>query len=371
MKIDHSYDFKQIINARGVFTPLGVSRSSPETCAAVTYALSNFFDMAELQDRAGAALATYSGGGAGTITHCVSAAITLSVAGLYAGTDPRKIAALPHMGDPLPQIVIQAGHLVDYGHPLEQDIRLAGARVRPAGTDARCSPEDLEQALSLPDTLGLLLVESRLARGEMVDPVTAIALAKKHSCPVILDAAAQDFRLRELVGLGAELTLFSGQKYLSGPTAGLVIGAPDRVAAVRAQEKGIGRSMKASKEAILGTLAALAERSELDLAAWETGKLGESREFADRLNRIPGISTTLVPDPTQGPFSRIHARFDEKAVPSATEIAGQLRNGDPAIYVFENEIDSGILIFEIMALTDSEQSAIIRRLQELCDVDPG
>ena len=303
MKIDQSYDFKEIINARGVFTPLGVSRSSPGVCDAVTFALSNFFDMADLQDRAGAALATHSGGAGGAVTHCVSAAITLSIAALYSGTDPRKIAALPDMGDPAPEIVIQAGHLVNYGHPVEQDIRLAGARVRPAGTDAHCSPEDLEQALASPNTLGLLLVESRLTRGEMVDPVAAIALAKARDCPVILDAAAQDFRLTELVGYGADLTLFSGQKYLSGPTAGLVIGAPDRIAAVRAQEKGIGRPMKASKEAIIGTLAALAERDELDLSAWETEKLDQSRIFADALNRISGISTSLVPDPT-----RVHFR---------------------------------------------------------------
>ena len=61
----------------------------------------------------------------------------------------------------------------------------------------------------------------------------------------------------------ADLVLVSAQKYLASPTAGLIIGRKRLVHACRAHEKGIGRAMKATKEAVIGVLAALEERQNL------------------------------------------------------------------------------------------------------------
>ena len=80
----------------------------------------------------------------------------------------------------------------------------------------------------------------------------AVKLAKNLGVPTIIDGAAQDFRIEELLETGADVVLVSGQKYLASPTAGLVFGKREYVDAVRAQDKGIGRGMKATKEAIIG-----------------------------------------------------------------------------------------------------------------------
>lgn len=87
--------------------------------------------------------------------------------------------------------------------------------------------------------------------------VNAVAAAHAQGLPAIIDAAAQDMRIDDLLKTGADLVLVSAHKYLASPTAGLVIGKKHMVDAVRAQGKGIGRAMKASKEAICDVLATI------------------------------------------------------------------------------------------------------------------
>jgi seryl-tRNA(Sec) selenium transferase len=109
-------------------------------------------------------------------------------------------------------------------------------------------------------------VSSRLTKGAPIDLGAAAATAHKHGVPAVSDDAAQDFRVRDLLQTGADLVIVSAQKYLGGPTAGLIVGRQPLIAAVRAQERGSGRAMKASKEAIAGALAAISERSAMDEA---------------------------------------------------------------------------------------------------------
>lgn len=67
---------------------------------------------------------------------------------------------------------------------------------------------------------------------------------------------------------GAGLILVSAQKYLAEPTAGLVLGRRVSVPAVAAQQRGIGRAMKPTEEALASVIAAVTEREALDLPAW-------------------------------------------------------------------------------------------------------
>jgi seryl-tRNA(Sec) selenium transferase len=89
--------------------------------------------------------------------------------------------------------------------------------------------------------------------------------------PAIIDGAAQFPRVPDLLAAGADLVQVSGQKYLGSPRAGLVAGSWSLVQAVRAQEKGIGRVMKPTKEAIVGVIAALEEWQAFDRMKWEAG----------------------------------------------------------------------------------------------------
>lgn len=365
LEIHQEYDLDKIINARGVFTPLGVSRSPKEVANVVSYALQHYFDMKELQELANSALCRISGQQAGALTHCAAAGVTLSVAASMCGQDDKKVDQLPDTTGMPDQIVIQAGHLVNYGQPVSQAIRLAGADVIVAGSKNFCEPEQLTEALSGDRVAGLVYVDSRLCHGQMVGLNKAVELAHSLDKPVIVDAAAQDLRLDEVVQADADLYIFSAQKYLAGPTAGIVIGNRYLIDALRAQETGIGRTMKPSKEAIIGTLAALNCREKTDMDSWARKKQEITEKFSDSLAQIEGISSEVVEDPTGGPFSRVHCKFDEDRLGlSTSEIVDCLKSGRPPIYVFENLVKNKILVFEVLDLNNDELSTILSRLRE-------
>lgn len=359
------FGLTRVINARGTYTPLGVSRSTEGVREAVSEALAGFYIVEELQAVASRYIGAFTGAEAGTVVHCASAAITLSIAASMAGLRADRIEALPDTTGMDNRAVLPAGHAVDYGHPILQDIRLAGAQPVLAGTDDACSMSQLEDALSEQFIACLVLVSSRLTRGEPVSIEKAVAAAHRRGVPAIIDGAAQDMRIGELLATGADLVLISAQKYLRAPTAGLVIGRSEMVAAVRAQEKGIGRSMKASKEGILGALAALQERKAGDLDDWQEQQARKVSDFASRADRISDISALVVPDRAGMPFPRVRLQFESaNAMKSAGAAASYLRSGNPSVWVMEDEIDQGALVLELVPLDEDEINTVLVRLAE-------
>lgn len=116
----------KLINARGPFTPLGVSRSTEPVVYAVANALRDFADISAIQEAANSALSNHAGSEAGTVVHCAAAGITLAVAAAMTGTEPNHIAALPNTKGLRSRVILPLSHAVNYGQPVEQAIRLAG-----------------------------------------------------------------------------------------------------------------------------------------------------------------------------------------------------------------------------------------------------
>ncbi|MEV0802572.1 aminotransferase class V-fold PLP-dependent enzyme [Kribbella sp. NPDC050281] len=357
MSIHDRYRLSVVINAKGTYTPLGVSRSSDGVAAAVAQALPEFFVMDELGDRASEAIAQFTGAQAGAVVHCTAAGITLAVAATMTGGDPRRIAALPDTTDLHHRVVLPACHVVNYGHTNLQGIRLAGAHVDLAGDETRCAIGDLEEELDGPDVACLFLVSSRLTEGEPIDLVAAVRAAHRRGVPAIIDGAAQFPRIADLLSTGADLVLVSGQKYLGSPTAGLVAGTWSLVQAVRAQERGIGRGMKPTKEAVIGVLAALEEWQAFDRMKWEADELAKVVAFADAAGKIPGVVAEVVPDPTGLQVSRALLK-----VPDAKRLATELEAGSPSIYVMTDRVDTNELMLELVPLDDTEIAAVLARL---------
>jgi len=357
MSIHERYRLSVVINAKGTFTPLGVSRSSDGVATAVAQALPEFFVMDELGDRASEAIAQVTGAQAGAVVHCTAAGITLAVAATMTGGDARRIAALPDATDMHHRVVMPACHVVDYGHSNLQGIRLSGAQVDLAGDENRCSIGDLEEELDGPDVSCLFLVSSRLTQGEPLDLVAAVRAAHRRGVPAIIDGAAQFPRIADLLATGADLVLVSGQKYLGSPTAGLVAGTWSLVQAVRAQEKGIGRVMKPTKEAIVGVLAALEEWQAFDRVKWEADELAKVDAFVDAASRIPGITAVAVQDPTGLQVSRVRL-----TVPDAKRVATELETGTPPIYVMTDRTAEDELMLELVPLDADEIATVLARL---------
>ncbi|MDJ0955828.1 MAG: aminotransferase class V-fold PLP-dependent enzyme [Arenicellales bacterium] len=356
-------NFTRVINARGTYTPLGVSRSPEPVVRATAESLRHFFDMEQLADQAGHEIARITGAEWGCVTHCTAASITLSCAALMTGINVIHINQLPNTTGMRSGIVIQGGHLVNYGHPIEQAVRLSGAKVLSAGTKTRCTSEELYDTLRHDNVAGLLLVKSRLCQGDMVPVPAAISMVHELGLPVIVDAAAQDLQMEKLLSLGADLTLFSGQKYLASPTAGLVIGKRDFVQAVHAQERGIGRGMKAGKEAIVGVIAALQYRHREKRDSWIAAQKEKADVFAQHLNDLDHVRAELVEDPLGNPFSRVRAWIDQDSSGvSARDVEKVLSAGAPMIVVQDHAESERALMFEIVALNREELETICSRL---------
>jgi L-seryl-tRNA(Ser) seleniumtransferase len=357
MSIHDRYRLSVVINAKGTYTPLGVSRSSDGVAAAVAQALPEFFVMDELGDRASEAIAQVTGAQAGAVVHCTAAGITLATAATMTGGDPRRTAALPDATDMHNRVVLPACHVVDYGHSNLQGIRLAGAQVDLAGDEDGCTIDDLEAELDGPDVACLMLVSSRLTRGEPLDLTAAIKAAHRRGVPAIIDGAAQFPRIADLLATGADLVLVSGQKYLGSPTAGLVAGTWALVQAVRAQEKGIGRVMKPTKESIIGVLAALEEWQAFDRVKWQADERAKVDAFVAGVARIPGIEVQAVADPSGLPVSRVLLK-----VADAKRVATELEAGTPSIYVMTDRMTEGELQLELLPLDDDEIATLLARL---------
>lgn len=366
MNIYERYNLTKIINARGTYTPLGVSRSSQFVCQKVAEALSQFFLIDELQDEASRVISRWTGAEAGAVTHCTSASITLSVAAAMAGDSPEKVAALPVTNGMPNRVVLPAGHAVNYGHSILQDLRLAGALPVLAGREEKCSLLDIDTALAHKNTACLLLVSSRLVKGEPINYEHAVKAAHLRGVPAIIDGAAQDMRVKELLATGADLVLVSSQKYLAGSTAGLVIGNAGLVRAIRAHETGIGRGMKATKEGIIGVLAAIEQREALDLADWKDEQKERAEAFIRAVSKIKNIEARMEPDPVGLPFSRIFIRIKpNKSGVNAKSLQLRLRDSTPSIRVLKDRYGSDQILLELVPLTDDEIKTIQQRIIDI------
>ncbi|MEO1018741.1 MAG: aminotransferase class V-fold PLP-dependent enzyme [Pseudomonadota bacterium] len=353
---------RPIINVSGTMTHLGASIIVPEAVAAMADIAPEFVEMPALHKQVGEAIARLCGAEAGTATACVSAGITLAVAAAMTGDDPGHIEQLPDTTGMKNEVVIQIGHMVNYGHPLEQGIRLAGATVKPAGQVTRCKRFQLEAAITEATAAAIYVVSHHTVQYGQLPLAEFCEICHARSVPVIVDAASE-YDLRGFLEAGADLALYSGHKFLGGPTSGMVAGARDLVQAVYLQNFGIGRGMKTGKETLRGLMAAIEAweaRNHDAVRARETGYL---ELWQDRLRDIAGIRTELIPDPTNNPLDRLRLHVDPAAAGiTSWDLASSLAQGDPPVIVRNHQVECGFFDMDPCNLHPGEADTVARRL---------
>jgi uncharacterized pyridoxal phosphate-dependent enzyme len=359
---------RHVINAWGTPTPYGVSRSDAAVAQAVAQMLQRHVFMSELQEAVGRALVAWTGAEAACVTHCTASAITLSVAACMAGQDASRIAQLPDSQGLPRKVFMLASHQVHYGQAIHQAVRLAGAQ--PVLADA---VDALQRAPRDGGVACVLAVESQLASGSGAQQTAQLlALARHMGVPLVLDAAAQDWRAAELVASGADLVLLSAQKHLRSPTAGLVLGRAALVAAVDAQHSGIGRAMKPTKEALAGILAALECRAGLSLADWQAAQRHKVDFVAQAASGWPGVRVQREADPLGSGFDRLWLAVDpEVCAADATGLVQRLRASNPVIAVAPHRVAQGLIGLEFSGVDDDELPAMCSGLAQALRGDPG
>lgn len=357
------YGLTPVINASGTMTSLGASRVVPEAIEAGAAIQSEFVRIDELQARASRVIAGLTGAEAGFVAACSAAGMSLSVAACVTGANLARIERLPDVEGLPDEVLVQAGHLVHYGAPIEQSVTITGARVVPLGTAARVESFHLEDRIGERTAAALFVVSHHVVQEGQMLLADFVAICKRRGVPVIVDMASE-YDLTGAVALGADLVIYSGHKFLGGPTAGIVAGRKDLVRAAYLQNRGIGRPMKVGKEGIAGTMAALEAWERRDHAAARERELGHVRHWMEVLADVPGLRLEIHPDWTGNPIDRLKITVAKEAGLHAWELADRLAAGRPSIQVRDDLIEHGCFFLDPCNLTAEEATLVGRRIKE-------
>lgn len=125
---------KQVINACGKMTILGVSSVAPEVMQATARAASSFVEIDQLVDKTGELVSRFTGAEDSYVTSCASAGIAIAVAAAITRGDKARVALMPDSSGMANEVVMLRGHNVDYGASILSAIRLGGGRVVEVGS---------------------------------------------------------------------------------------------------------------------------------------------------------------------------------------------------------------------------------------------
>ncbi|HEV3387067.1 MAG TPA: L-seryl-tRNA(Sec) selenium transferase [Gemmata sp.] len=263
------------------------------------------------------------------------------------------------------EIIVSRGQLIEIGGSfrIPEIMAASGAILREVGTTNITRLSDYEGAIG-PNTAALMRVHSSNYRirgyTRSVDLKELVELGHKHNLKVIDDVGSgqtidltpfglpDEPLVSESIRGGADLVLFSGDKLLGGPQAGLILGSAKLIQ--RIEKDPLMRAFRLDKmtlAALEATLRiyrdparALREVPTLRMLTTPLAELhGRAERFATRLQKVPEIATIKVrndvayvgggslPDVTVP--TAIIAISLKKA--SEGELAARLRTGKPAV----------------------------------------
>jgi uncharacterized pyridoxal phosphate-dependent enzyme len=354
---------KKLINAWGPMTIVGGSRMRREVLAAIAAAGEAFVDLPELQRKAGQRIAELIGVEGCYIAGGCAAGLAIATAACVAGTDPAKIARLPDTTGMKNEVVMQRSHRNTYDHAIRQ----VGVELVEIGLARQTSAWELEAAIN-ERTAAVVHVYARWTFDRGLQLPEVVRIAHGHGVPVLVDAAAEVPPLKNLRGLsetGADIVVFSGGKGIMGPqNTGLVLCRPELVEACAANGApfhSLGRSMKVSKEEMVGIVKAvelyLAQDHDAVYRRWEEQVAHVVRAVAD----APGVRAVRDEASYSEGIPVAKLVVDERAAgKSAEALAAELLDGEPGIKVGQGR---DWVVVNPQVLEPGEERVVAERLR--------
>ncbi|MBY3580316.1 aminotransferase class V-fold PLP-dependent enzyme [Rhizobium bangladeshense] len=362
-----SLGLRPVINVSGTMTSLGASIVVPEAIAAMTAILPHFVEINDLQRKASSVIARVTGGDAGFVTASCSAGISLTVAGAITGDNLLAIERLPDAVPEKNEVLVQMGHVVSYGAPVDQAIRLAGGKVVLVGQATSTHRFHMERAITDKTAAAVYVISHHVVDYGLLNLKEFVEIAHARGVPVIVDAASE-YDLRIFLEQGADIALYSGHKFLGGPTSGIVAGSKELVRHAFLQNMGIGRGMKVGKESIFGVMAALEAWESRDHAGIRERETSYLNLWKKTLDGRPGVTALIEPDPTNNPLDRLRLIVDpEEAHITAWDLADALARGSPPIIVRDHEVEHRYFYLDPCNLHPGQEVIVANRLAEELD----
>jgi L-seryl-tRNA(Ser) seleniumtransferase len=386
------YDLRRVINAATCLTRLGGSIPHPDVFEAMMDASKSFIQIPELQAWAGKKIAEATRAEAGLPTAGANNAIMLAAAAcMMKGTelenyDPLELETWSHIVLRLPahmegmktEFIVQKNNRNIYDHAVE----CAGGKLVEIGTEEGTSETELDEAFDPHRTAAYYFTVHSATESLPLD--TVVKIAHKHSVPVIVDAAAElppKHKLTQYIEEGADLVIFSGGKFISGPNnSGILAGKKDLIKLAHLQAypfHGIGRASKMSRETIVGLVKALEIYREKNEDHLFNKWMKKAKYIAHELNDISGLKTGITYQKTieeKSPMSPLcFLKLDEGVIGiSGKELANILRDGDPSIetlyeagFLLENA--KGKVTINPQYLLEGDADIVINRIKEILE----
>ncbi|MCZ6868706.1 MAG: beta-eliminating lyase-related protein [Gammaproteobacteria bacterium] len=354
-----------VINAAGKLTALGGTAQGKKVAEAQAMAAQSHVDLESLRRRAGEIIAGITGAEAASITTGAAAGVAISVAAAITGTDVGLVHRLPDSGGLANRVLLQAGHAVNFGAPVEQMIRLGGGQPQIVGW-VNSVPEALlaSEFEHSEDVAAFVFVQSHhCVQERMIALPRCIELCHQHGVPVLLDAAAEE-DLEKYVALGVDLVTYSGGKALGGPTSGFIAGRRELVEACELQTRGIARTMKVGKESIVGLLTAIEDYIQRDHAAQTERHVLVNRCLVDALTPFADTADVSIRGDEAGrAIERVAVRARDASF-DVRDLVAFLRDGNPSVRTRNHHLDDGVVLFDPREVSEEQARAVAKRLAE-------
>jgi L-seryl-tRNA(Ser) seleniumtransferase len=291
------------------------------------------------------------------------------------------------------EVVISRGQLIEIGGSfrIPEIMAVSGAVLREVGTTNITRLSDYESAIG-PNTGALLQVHTSNYRisgfTKSVELKELVDLGKNHLIPVIDDigsGALIDFGLfgfqgeplaQASIAAGVDLVLFSGDKLLGGPQAGIIAGKKEWIHKI--EKDPLMRAFRLDKMTLAALEATLRlylnqERAlrEVPVLRMLGTPLSELRRRADalagRLNELPDITAEAAEDVAYVGGGSLPAQamktwvvcMETRGI-GEEELAGRLRTGRPAVMA---RLRDGKLVLDLRTVFIGQESALIEALR--------
>ncbi|MFW6150314.1 MAG: aminotransferase class V-fold PLP-dependent enzyme [Chloroflexota bacterium] len=392
MNIYERYGVKPVINVAGAMTRYGGALMGQDTLDAMERAAHHSVPLDALQLAASKVIAARTHAEAGIVTCGASAGLTLATAACMCGFDVARMNRLPDTTGMADEVLMPWHQVSGYDHALTA----AGAKIVGFGIpNDTADPHEVhiidkwELESSITPQTTAIAYAARPGGHPPLDEV--VEVARRHSIPVIIDAAAQVPPLGNLhsyIDTGADLVCISGGKGIRGPQASAILcGRRDLVGSALLQMldlagerfdewnppadlipkealrgkplHGIGRSAKVTREAIIGLLVALDGFTDEEFDRLCRLRLELVLMIRDRLAGLAGVRAQLDEE-QPGYYPVLGVRIDSSAAGrTALDVVRKLKGEEPVIFVEDSCVDDGIIYIDSLNLEDRDTAELI------------
>ena len=359
-----------IINVSGFMTKIGASITNSKSINAANEIFTNFVNIDELQAIASKRISKCFNTEAAVITASAAGGLTESVASMMTGNDLKKVFTLPNTKGMKSKVLIQRGHLTNYGAEVRQGIELSGAKILSCGLKDSCSIEQLEKSLSKNRkniACAMYVVSHHCSDYNAIEISKFLKLCKQYKVPTIIDAASEEY-MEEFFKIGADIAIFSAHKFMGSLTAGILAGKKKYVKNIYLQNLGIGRGMKVGKEAIYAAIIGVENWYKRD---WKKEINNQNKILQFWLTflakeKFKGITYEIIADPTGNKINRLRLHVDFKISKFTTQsLCYYLEKNNPSIFVRDDLIHLKHFELDTCNLKEGQEKIVMNELKKI------